>query len=165
VDHRAVEPIEQHVAGCVIARLSTRNAAVHHAEVTFQPEPRTSRCNLAIGVGLHDPAAHHAIRPGIACRSQVVFQLADLVAADTKPGAVVTFDQQARTAERGGQSWHRLQRRRQVRQHDARYRFQTGADHIEPGCCHNVPFRARPRMAVHPTPDKDFNGPCPCFPS
>ncbi len=58
MDHRAVEPIEQHVAGCGIARLRACNAAVHHAEVTFQPKPRASRGNLAIGVGLHDPAAH-----------------------------------------------------------------------------------------------------------
>ena len=132
--------------------------------MTLQPEHRASRGNLAIGVGLDDTAAHHTVRPGIARRRQVVFELADLIASDAKPRAVVTFDQQARTAERGGQSWHRLQRRRQMRQQHARYRFQTGADKVEPGCCHDMPFPTRPPMAVHPTPGQDFNRPCPLLP-
>ena len=92
VDNGAVEAIEQDVAGCFVGWFSDGEAAAHDAEMAFDAEFSAGGGDLARGVGLHDAAANDAVRIFRLSSREAEFEFADLVAADTKPGAVVTFD-------------------------------------------------------------------------
>ena len=84
-----------------------------------QSELCRCRRDLPLAVGLHDTARDDRI--GALCKRLVqhVVELAQLVAAETKPGGVFTLDPQPRSAEMGRQSLHRLERRRQIGQTQA----------------------------------------------
>ena len=110
VHHRAEQAAEQDVAGRLVAGLRVSHAAMHDTEMAFEAEPRRGRRHLAGDVGLHHTAADDQIGARRLRRREIVFELAQLAAAEAEPGAVVALDPQARAAEPGRKPPHRLER-------------------------------------------------------
>jgi len=116
MDDGAVKPVEEDVAGLLIARLGIDEAAPHDPKMAFEPQPDARRRHLACRVGLHDAAANDAIgvlRPG---RGEVELQFAYLVAPGAETGAVVAFHPQRAQIEPEREFGHLLHRRRQMSQ-------------------------------------------------
>ena len=102
--------VKQHIARCFIAGRHIWHASFQHG-MAFHTKLGSSGGSLADMVGLDRPLRHDHVGTGILCRCHQEFQLACLVAARGKSGAIIALDPQARPTQRSGQARHLLKRR------------------------------------------------------
>jgi hypothetical protein len=118
-DLRAEQSVEQHVAALVEVRVVGFQAPLQD-DVAAKPEFGRDRRGLPDMVRLRGALRDDGRRPLAERLGEEVFELARLVAASGKAGAVVALDPYARAAEIFAEPVERLERRRQVRHGDAR---------------------------------------------
>ncbi len=75
------------------------DAAMINRQVAFISQLCRCRCDLPLTVGLHNAARDQRIGPCIHCLMQHIIKLAQLVAAEAKPGEIFSLDPQPRTAQ------------------------------------------------------------------
>jgi len=113
---RAEQPIEKRVARGLVFRRRRFEPAVIDGKMAGKTELCRHGGNLPLAVRLHNAAGDDGIGAARNRLVQHVVELAQLVAAETEPGSIFSLDPQPRSAEMGRQSFHRLERGRQIGQ-------------------------------------------------
>ena len=119
----AEQPIEQYVARLLVILAGTRHDGGNTSR-QLSPNCRGGRGRLPCVVRLQSASRDQRVATFGQCIGHEKLELADFVTADSEPGLIVAFDEEARPAEVLRQSLQRLQWRGQMSQPHARKRIQ-----------------------------------------
>ena len=118
VQPRPEQPVEQDVAGRLVLGPVPGDPALEQG-LAAQAEAAGGSRGLADVVRLHGAVGDQGVGAQPERVADQELELAGLVAAGRKPGAVVALDEQRRSAEQPGEIGHRLERGRQMGEADA----------------------------------------------